>query len=203
MSDHLGERLQVNWRFFPLEQVNSAEGPDWKLWQQPDSHRSRGRPAFQAAIAARRQGDDAFDRFHLALLRAKHEDGQDHGRAETLIDVARRVDLDVERFERDLHDRSHLPLIGVDYEEARARHGVFGTPTFVFPNGEAAYLKLLPLPPEAETMPVFEEFVRAARDRPFVLEIKRPRRPDSTNSDPTTESGRDRRVVGRCRRLLG
>jgi len=107
-----GDGLRVNWRYFPLEQVNSDKGPDWKLWEQPDSHRSRGRPAFQAAIAARRQGDAAFDRFHIALLRAKHEEGKDHGRRQTLLDVARSVDLDLERFERDLSDRSGLPLIG-------------------------------------------------------------------------------------------
>ncbi|MDP9472752.1 MAG: hypothetical protein M3Q71_19155, partial [Chloroflexota bacterium] len=64
MREQLGDRLQVNWRYFPLEQVNSAEGPEWKLWEQPDSHRSRGRVAFQAAIAARNQGDEAFERFH-------------------------------------------------------------------------------------------------------------------------------------------
>ncbi len=168
----------MTWRYFPLEQVNSAEGPEWKLWEQPDSHRSRGRPAFQAAIAARNQGEDAFERFHLALLEAKHGQGKDHGRRDTLRAVAESVGLDMERFDRDLADRALLPRIGDDYTEGRERHGVFGTPTFVFPSGEAAYLKLLPLPPEAETMPVFEDFVRAARDRPFVLEIKRPRRPD-------------------------
>ena len=119
----------------------------------------------------------AFDRFHNALLRAKHEDGKDHGRRQTLLDVAGSVGLDVERFERDLSDRSGLPLIGVDYEEARDRYGVFGTPTFLFPNGEAAYLKLKPVPPEAETMALFEDFVRAGRDRPYLLEVKRPQRP--------------------------
>ncbi|MDP9364785.1 MAG: DsbA family protein [Chloroflexota bacterium] len=177
MREEIGDQLRVNWRYFPLEQVNSDKGPDWKLWEQPDSHRSRGRPAFQAAIAARRQGDEAFDRFHIALLLAKHEDGKDHGRRQTLLDVARSVDLDLERFERDLSDRSGLPLIGADYEEARDRYGVFGTPTFLFPNGEATYLKLKPVPPEAETMALFEDFVRAGRDRPYLLEVKRPQRP--------------------------
>ena len=117
MQEQLDEELQITWRFFPLEQVNSAEGPEWKLWEQPDSHRSRGRPAFQAAMAAQKQGSEAFDRFHLALLTAKHEDGKDHGRRSTLVDVARGSDLDVERFESDLSDRSGLGRIGEDYTE--------------------------------------------------------------------------------------
>ena len=178
MRERLGEALRVNWRYFPLEQVNSVEGPEWKLWEQPDSHRSRGRPAFQAAIAARLQGDEPFDRFHIALLRAKHEDGKDHGQRQTLLEVARSVGLEIDRFERDMQDRSLLTRIGTDYEEARDRFGVFGTPTFVFSNGAAAYLKLLPPPPEVETMDVFEDFVRTARDRRYVIEIKRPRRPE-------------------------
>src|SRR6185437_10838347 len=73
----LGDALRVNWRYFPLEQVNSAEGPDWKLWEQPEGYRSRGLPAFRAAEAARRQGDEAFAAIHVALLRARHEDGAD------------------------------------------------------------------------------------------------------------------------------
>ena len=178
MRENLGDRLQVNWRYFPLEQVNSAEGPDWKLWEQPDNYRSRGRPAFHAAIAARNQGEDAFERFHAALLAAKHEDGQDHGRRETLLAVAESVGLDTERFERDLADRSLLPKIGEDYTEGRERYGVFGTPTFVFPTGEAAYLKMLPAAPAEEALPVFEEFVRTTRERSYISEIKRPRRPE-------------------------
>ena len=167
----------MRWRCFPLEQVNSDEGPEWKLWEQPESHRSRGRTAFHAAIAARRQGEAAFERFHHALLRAKHEEGHDHGKRETLLAVAREADLDAERFERDLNDRSLLGAIGEDYTEGREQFGVFGTPTFVFPNGGAAYLKMLPAAPSEEAVPVFEEFVRTVRDRAYITEIKRPKKP--------------------------
>lgn len=92
--------------------------------------------------------------------------------------MAERVGLDMDRFRQDAQDRSVLPLIGADYEEARNRYGVFGTPTLVFPNGEATYLKLLPAPPESDAMSVFEDVVRAGRDRPYLLELKRPKRPD-------------------------
>ena len=52
----LGDRLVVGWRAFPLEQVNSGRGPDWKLWEQPADHPSQGLLAFHAAAAARNQG---------------------------------------------------------------------------------------------------------------------------------------------------
>lgn len=177
MRERLGDRLKVRWRFFPLEQVNSVEGPEWQLWEQPDSHRSRGRPAFQAAIAARNQGAAAFDRFHLALLCARHEQNQDHWKRNTLLAAAKEADLDLERFEREMTDRSQLATIGEDYTEARDVHGVFGTPTFVFPNGASGYIKMLPPAPSDEALPIFEEFVRTIRDRPYISEIKRPTKP--------------------------
>lgn len=177
MREKLGDQLQVRWRFFPLEQVNSAEAPEWKVWEQPDSHRSRGRPAFQAAMAAQNQGDAAFQRFHLALLRARHEENQDHWKRKTLLAVAKEADLDLEQFEREMTDRSQLARIGEDYTEARDVHGVFGTPTFVFPNGAAGYLKMLPPAPSEEALPIFEEFVRTIRDRPYISEVKRPTKP--------------------------
>jgi predicted DsbA family dithiol-disulfide isomerase len=165
-----------------LEQVNSAEGPDWKLWEQPPGYKSRGRAAFLGALAAQKQGDDAFDRFHHALLEAKHERGEDHGRRTTLVSAAKSAGLDLERFERDLEDQSLPARIGEDYEHARAVHGVFGTPTFVFPNGAAAYLKMLPAAAPDEALDVFDDFVRTVRDRQYIAEIKRPKKPQPPES---------------------
>jgi len=159
-----------------LEQVNSVEDPEWKLWEQPDTHRSRGRLAFHAAIAARNQGEPAFLCFHHALLTAKHEQGKDHGKRQTLLDAARAAELDLERFERDLADRSFLAQIGADYEAGHDRLGVFGTPTFVFPNAAAAYLKLDPNTPVPDPLVLFDDLVRTVRDRPYLAEIKRPRK---------------------------
>ena len=164
----------MQWRCFPLEQVNSAEGPDWKLWEQPPEYRSRGRPAFLAALAAKRQGPEAFDRFHYSLLRAKWEDNLDHGKRETHLAVAERAGLDCARFAQDVDDPKLLAEIGRDYEEGRERHGVFGTPTFVFPNGGAFYLKLKRDAPAEDAVPFWQEFLRTCRDRPHVVELKRP-----------------------------
>lgn len=168
--------IAIRWRYFPLEQVNSKEGPGWKLWEQPDSHESRGLLAFRAAAAARQQGDEAFTRMLYAVLAAKHEADRDIAQSDVLIDAARASELDLPRFEQDFQDRSLLASIGSDYTEGRQQHDVFGTPTFVFPEGAAAYLKVLPPPPGAAALEFFDEFLTMVRDRPFVHEIKRPRR---------------------------
>src|ERR1700694_5724312 len=63
--------LKVTWRYFSLAQVNSKDD-GWRAWDAPASENVRGRLAFAAAEAARRQG--RFEELHMALLMARHRD---------------------------------------------------------------------------------------------------------------------------------
>jgi predicted DsbA family dithiol-disulfide isomerase len=178
VNRQLGESgIEVTWKFFPLEQVNAAEDADTPIWDLPPDRRSRGRDSLHAAAAARRQGREAFERFHAALLTLKHEEGQDHGKRSTLEEAASRARLDLTLFVADLEDRSLLKEIESDYVAGRDGFGVFGTPTFVFPNGQAAYLRIMPPPSPEEAVAFWLDFVRDVRDRQYLHEIKRPRRP--------------------------
>jgi predicted DsbA family dithiol-disulfide isomerase len=178
VNGQLGEsRIDVTWKFFPLEQVNAPADADMPIWDLPPERRSRSRDSFHAAAAARRQGGKAFERFHAALLTLKHEEEQDHGKRSTLDEAASRAQLDLTRFAADLEDRGLLKYIENDYVGGKEGLGVFGTPTFVFANGQSAYLRILPPPPPEEAVAFWLDFVRDVRDRPYLLEIKRPRRP--------------------------
>ena len=42
VKEELGDNLQINWRSFALEQVNSEHGRDWKAWEQGTDYKSRG-----------------------------------------------------------------------------------------------------------------------------------------------------------------
>ncbi len=170
----LGDDIEFVWRSFPLEQVNSAEGPEWKLWEQSDDYVSRGLYAFRGAEAAKRQGREKFLSFHYALLDAKHVDGKNIGRKTVVLDVARAAGLDMDAFGAAIDDRSLLANIGVDYATARERYDVFGTPTFVFPGGQAAYMKMRPNAPASDAAAVWRDFVETVVDRPYIAEIKRP-----------------------------
>lgn len=174
----LAAQLEIDWKYFPLEQVNSSEGPDWKLWEQPMDYPSRGRMAFHGAVAARRQGEDAFLRYHYSLLEAKHVDGKNHGRKNVILETAKRADLNIADFKDALDDARLLSEIGSDYEHGRNKLGVFGTPTFVFPGGESAYLKMRPPAPAEDAMEFWDLFVKTVVERPYITEIKRPTKPD-------------------------
>ena len=173
-----GDSFDITWKNFSLEQVNSTRGPDWKVWDQPDSYESRSLLSLRAGEAAKLQGRDTFEKFHRALLTARHGgDGRiSLDEAGPLIEIARDVGLDVARFEADLGDRSLLGNIARDHTEAVEKHGVFGTPTFVFENGNSAYLKAF-IPPPEDSVAFFEHFVAVVVDCSFVGEIKRPQPP--------------------------
>ncbi|HEY31780.1 MAG TPA: thioredoxin domain-containing protein [Dehalococcoidia bacterium] len=166
--------MTVNWKYFSLEQVNSKEGPHWKLWEQSDDYPSRGRNAFHAAEAARCQGEEVFNAFHYALLKARHEDKKDIADPAILIEVAEGVGLKMDRFCKDLTDLRLLEKLAADHTFAVETLGIFGTPTLVFPGQQVVFLKVSPPPSPEESVTVFEDVRCLAMDRQQIKEIKRP-----------------------------
>jgi predicted DsbA family dithiol-disulfide isomerase len=167
-------RVEVAWRYFSLSQVNSRE-ESWTVWDAPATETVQGRLAFAAAEAARRQA--RFDALHINLLRARHRDRLDIDDPAVIERVAQESGLDIERFRRDLADPGILGALARDHQEASRRHGVFGTPTFVFADGSAAYVRLTKQPLDGRAMRVFDEIVAVAAREPAILEIKRPVKP--------------------------
>jgi predicted DsbA family dithiol-disulfide isomerase len=167
-------RLNVTWRYFSLTQVNSKD-EGWTVWDAPASETVRGRLAFKAAEAARRQ--DRFDDFHIPLLEARHRDRLDIDQIEVVERVAVDCGLEIDRFRKDIADPRILEPLRRDHTQAVSAHGVFGTPTFVFTGGAAAYIRLAEAPDPHESKRVFERLVSIAADEPSILELKRPRKP--------------------------
>jgi predicted DsbA family dithiol-disulfide isomerase len=167
-------RLKITWRYFSLAQVNSKDD-GWTVWDAPASDTVKGRLAFKAAEAARRQ--HRFDDFHMPLLEARHRDRLDIDQLEAVERVAVDCGLDLDRFRVDLADPGILAALARDHREAVGVHGVFGTPTFRFPDGAAAYVRLAEAPDPAESSRIFERLVLIAAGEPSILELKRPRKP--------------------------
>ena len=172
----MGPKLTINWRYFSLEQANSQQGPQWKIWEQPEDYPSRGLRAFWAAEAARRQGEAAFDSFHIALLRARHEQRRDIADVNTLIEVAESVGLEMVQFQKGLGDCQLLAKLAEDHTFAVETLGIFGTPTLVFPERQAFFLKMS-LPPPEDSLSIFTELRQLVERRRYIQEIKRPQRP--------------------------
>jgi predicted DsbA family dithiol-disulfide isomerase len=169
-----GERpLDISWRYFSLAQVN-AKVEGFTVWDAADSE-ARGRLAFKAAEAARRQ--DRFDAFHMALLRARHEQRADIDDVAVVEQVAEDSGLDLDRLRQDMADPQIASALERDHRAAVADHGVFGTPTFVFGPGAAAYVRLSEPPAPSDSVAEFDRLISIAAEEPRILEIKRPVKP--------------------------
>jgi len=170
-----GRELDVRWRYFSLTQVNSKDDA-WTVWDAPGAEPVKGRLAFAAAEAARRQ--HRFDVLHLALLSARHRDRLELDEPGVVESVAAHAGLDMERLKTDLADPSILDALEADHRHAVTELGIFGTPTFVFEGGASAYVRLTAPAEEADgSVQVFERLLAVAAEEPRILEIKRPRKP--------------------------
>ncbi len=175
VKHEMGDDLDLTYRSFALEQVNSDNGSDWKAWEQGEDYESRGLWSLRGGIAARMQGYDAHDKYMLELQHFKFVERGDIRDRQPIVEAAERACVDMEKFESDLDSPDRLAEIGRDHEEAIEK-GIFGTPTFIFEDGSAAFLKTF-TPPEEDSLAAFENLMMMARNRPYFGELKRPQPP--------------------------
>lgn len=167
-------------RHFSLVQGNHKENEKevhWWLTDQPlgegDRYQQQSLPAFLAAHAAAQQGEEAAWRFTLALFRAHHEDKaalDDRAFAE----AAQQAGLDLDAFAAARQDEPGLRAsLRADLAEA-LEIGVFGTPTFVRPDGSAAYFRFENLTRDAEEAREWWTLYGAVLDSPAgIATVKR------------------------------
>jgi len=163
-------RVDPAWRFFSLsENHRTREGQGGRaVWEEA---RASGIPAFRGAIAARRQGDEAYDRFRLSLQKARHELGLKVDLAQTHRQAAQDAGLDLDRFDRDLGQVDLHPL-AQEHSEA-VRRGVFGVPTLVWPNGRSYYVKITDVPPPDRAVALYDA-IAGVHAFDEIIEIKTP-----------------------------
>ena len=171
------EQIELNWKPFSLDQVNQKVGEDYKVWSEPEENIPDRVWGLRAGVAAGRQGADALRRFMPLLLEARHEARENLGDMAVLSRVAADAGLDVERFERDVKDRSSLEEVAASHEAAVEQHGVFGTPTFVFEDGTSTFLKLIRPDTPEQANAAFDHVLGLMEANAYIGEIKRPQPP--------------------------
>ena len=184
--------LHFDWRHFSLYQSNhdlndpavkNQGGADgWQLWNEridPDDPMGcKGLLPFLASCAARRQGEEPYDVFRLALLRARHDERRPLSLA-TIRHVADCSGLHLPRFESDLADPEARTRLAQDHHRAAALD-VFGTPTFHFDSGHLAYFRIRELPRDPdEALRLFCDYRAVLERYPYLETVKRPRHRDN------------------------
>ena len=174
LKTEVEEGFSIEWKAFSLEQQNSTQGKDFMMWEHPE-YPSKGIPALVAAKAAKNQGESSFLNFHMAAYKARHDDGEDIADRQVLRDIAKSVDLDLDRFEKDMDRDETWQQVGKDHMESKDTYDVFGVPTLVFGRGQAVFVKLQWIPESKEERISLLELIRGmGAEMPFLLELKRP-----------------------------
>ncbi len=178
VAPQLGLTLKLH--HYSLEQAhhpNNAglppQAPAWRLAEQP-LEGPRSLRAFLGSHAARQQGQAAHLRFALELFRLRHQEGSLLDE-EALVEAVGRAGLDLERFLADFEEEESRRLELARDLEAAARLGVFGTPTFVLPSGDAAYFRFTQLTTEPElALELWELFTAVLHNGAYIETIRRP-----------------------------
>ncbi|MGQ4809470.1 hypothetical protein NKDENANG_02887 [Candidatus Entotheonellaceae bacterium PAL068K] len=178
MQDKLDDDhdLQITWKAFLLEQVNSRRGDEWKAWQDP-RFTSRDIPPHEAVKSVlTHHGEDAFHRYHLAVFRAYHVDKRDIANPLELLAIAREQAIDTAELEEDLRTRRFKEVVGADHEEGDEQHDIFGVPTILFNGQQPTFVKLAAGEWEGtdDDVDLFHSLYGMAATRPYVMEIKKP-----------------------------
>lgn len=165
LKQELGDRLVIRWRAFPLRPVPDPTatfkgtyreeawrrcrslagdaGVEFRMWEREDFP-TWSLPALEAGKCAALQGEEAFERLHLALYAAFFSRGVNIGRTEEVLEVVRGVGLDMDRFQSDYETGKAREQVLADYEEAVSAHGVRAIPTVIL-NGSRRIVGAVPL----------------------------------------------------------
>lgn len=160
------EELEVNWSSFVLKEINRQEGEISALVGPTIESVA----ALALALGEALRGHDGWERYHAATFRAMHS-GEERPGADDIIRLAAEAGLDVDEFRND--QARWLAAVRASHVDGVERLGVFGTPTVVFDNDTAIYLKLQGLP-TGDDHKLWDSLTAIGRSFPAVVELKRP-----------------------------
>jgi predicted DsbA family dithiol-disulfide isomerase len=142
----------------------------WEHTWKDTSSELRG---FIAAAAARQQGETAFRSFHDSLETAVHEQLLELGDESTLIGVAEQAGLDLMRFKSGWRDPALALEARRSHENANREHGIFGTPTILFPDEQAIHTELVEDIPIDRALKVFHHITSLGYEHPYISKLER------------------------------
>ncbi len=162
--------LEIEWRFFSLEEINHVEGKKHP-WERPWSY---GWGMLRVAALLRRASMDDCDRFYEVAGRALHVEGRKPHRPEVAAELLASIGLDPRLVETAIADDTTHADVKADHDEV-VRHGGFGVPTLVFDDGSHLYGPVMTPPPTGDDTLALWDLVRATRRFPHLYELKRPK----------------------------
>ena len=157
LKEEYEERIVINWKSFLLDphglgpnyvaRVNESRlragmeerSLHFEPWPEDKALPDSSMPAHEAAKCAQMQGREAFEHYHMTLMKAYSSDCKDIISRQVLVSLAEEVQLDVKRFISDLESDIPKRKVLLEYEEAMKKGSIVGVPTVII--GERAVLE--------------------------------------------------------------
>lgn len=123
-----GSYVEGAWR--RVSAMAAPEGLTYTMWEHDEFPRW-SMPGLEAGVAAQRQGNEAFERFHLALFRSFFVESKSLIDKDNLVTVARNAGLDMPSFLHDIDDPVFQDAVRKQCEEAVEIYYVTAVPTVI------------------------------------------------------------------------
>ena len=121
-----GSYVEKAWR--RASSLATPDGLAFTMWPHTEFPRW-SLPGLEAGVAAQKQDEALFLRFHVALYRAFFVDNKNLLERDTLVTVARDVGLSINEFVSDLEDPGFREMVRRQCEEAADSYFVSAVPT--------------------------------------------------------------------------
>lgn len=138
--------LEINWRFFSLEEINREEGKKHP-WERELAY---GWTPLRIAAWLRRIDRDLCDDWYLAAAKALHEDGLRPYEEATARELLASISAPEETWDEALADQTTHDDVRKDHEESVNKYAAFGVPLIVFENGRSVFGPVVVPPPRGE-----------------------------------------------------
>ncbi|MEK6710767.1 MAG: DsbA family protein [Nitrospinota bacterium] len=162
IKEEYGDKVDIQYRVFMLRPepdpsavfnehrragwARAGAGPDagdFHPWESEGPYPNCSLPSAEAGIAVRGQGPEAWDRFHLNLLRAFFTENRNVSDVSVILDVAGKSGVDVALVRDALESGVHRRQAFAEYTEAVGQ-GVTGIPS-VAVNDKALLVGAVPI----------------------------------------------------------
>jgi 2-hydroxychromene-2-carboxylate isomerase len=162
--------LQIDWRFFSLEEINHEAGKKHP-WERPWSY---GWSMLRIAALLRRRDMAHCDRFYEAAGRALHLEGRKPHDPDVARAILAEIGLDPALVDEAIEDPTTHDDVKADHDAVVAGGG-FGVPTLVFPDGQRLYGPVVTPAPTGEEAVALWDLVAGWQRFPHLYEVKRPK----------------------------
>jgi predicted DsbA family dithiol-disulfide isomerase len=167
-----GLDLELEFKTFSLENINLPEDASAdELWSTAPER--RGLYPAAAAKWIQTNASESTVPYWKAMFDARHVSHEKIGQPDVTEKVLNGIGLDGGAIVKEItDDPKWLAAARADHDEANEL-GVFGVPTFVFPDNVPAFVRLLEITEGSKAVAIFND-VKASATNPTIHELKRP-----------------------------